>query len=433
MTQLHEAVLSNDVKRVRNLLAKGADINGKEPISDETPLGSLAAQDILGFFSTSSLTMSQTVRMAKILVQAGADVNSVNYKGDTPLHNAATFHNIPMIEFLISAGANVNSSNGNKWTPLLKITGQFHSGYGSERLDGIFEVIKILLENKADVNVTNNIGMTPLLYSVFHNYDFITKLLIDYGADVNLVLMDGSVPLHWACKMLNKKSIKLLLENGAKLNALDEKGYTPFMYALNDSTNTENNTRREREQIKTLKFLLKKNSDVNTVDSKGNNILTINSELDNECFKIILQHLAKMDVLNVSINPSILKTLASHKSYNNYFAKCKKELLEAKSTIIQEHFIVTYFDLLGNNKRKLMNYASNKELIEHFQKSNYQKKYIIFAPYMKENVEKAIKRSKLHNDAFKTLKECLPKDSTDLIVKKIINFFDKCDLQKLLE
>lgn len=433
MTQLHQAVSSNDVKGVLALLAGNFDVNARESRYNETTLGYLAALD------EKFLPTNQVLELSKILIQAGADVNAANCNGDGPLHHAVFFHKIPLIEYLIASGADINLCNSMNLTPLHKITDQVPQPFIThsimkDKMETQLQVAKILLLNKADVKVKTVYGKTPLNLAVHHNHYEIAKLLIDYGSDVDAIAFDdGTAPLHWACSLFNEKLIKLLLKKGANINVTDLGGRTPMMWSLAINRlyiNQINNL--ELKQLRVLKILLKNNADVNTVDAAGNNILTIEPELDNECFKIIMEHMAKMSVLNLSIKPSLLKTIAKQKSLNNYFARCKKELLEAKNTRIHD-YSVTYFDLYVNDKRRMMNYAGNKDLVERFEKSDYKKKYRIFAPYMQKNMAKAVMKRRLRDDAAMSLRECLPVNPTDLIIEKIISFLNELELQKLSE
>ena len=54
-----------------------------------------------------------------ILIQAGADVNIVDYKNSTPLILAAWYGHVKSVELLIQKGACVNSENSFGQTALL--------------------------------------------------------------------------------------------------------------------------------------------------------------------------------------------------------------------------------------------------------------------------------------------------------------------------
>ncbi len=87
---------------------------------------------------------------------------------------------------------------------------------------GGYEWLKFLLENGADVNqqvdecnkVMINAGESALHIA---NDKEIVNLLIDLGADVNLKDKKGFTPLYYACMKRNPGKVKILLENGADL------------------------------------------------------------------------------------------------------------------------------------------------------------------------------------------------------------------------
>lgn len=74
----------------------------------------------------------------------------------------------------LDAGANVDTRDEGGWTPLLQASKWGH-----------LEVCKLLIDAGADVNAINGDDWTPLLYAALHGYIEICKLLIDAGADVN--------------------------------------------------------------------------------------------------------------------------------------------------------------------------------------------------------------------------------------------------------
>lgn len=91
--------------------------------------------------------------IVKLLISAGADVNSVHGNSGTALMLAAS--NATITEILLSAGANVDMKDPNGCTAL-------HRAASGSSL----EVVELLLRNGADINAKNNSGMTPLSFAL---------------------------------------------------------------------------------------------------------------------------------------------------------------------------------------------------------------------------------------------------------------------------
>jgi len=78
------------------------------------------------------------------------------------------------------------------------------------------EIVKILIEHKADINCKNVLTQdTPLHISVALNRIDITKLLLANGADVNYKNVAGMASLYLANKQNYTTMVKLLLGHGA--------------------------------------------------------------------------------------------------------------------------------------------------------------------------------------------------------------------------
>lgn len=198
-TLLHHAVLLGAVIIAKNLLDMGADINSKDD-DGITPL-------IIACGGGKILT-------AKLLISKGADVN---YKtpiisdspkdGWTPLHLAARNGHIKIIDLLIANGANVNATKADGWTPL-HVSASFCQ----------IEIVKFLLAKGANVNAIANDGTTVLMacaYAAQHTYEKyaeIAKLLLGKGADVNARDRYGGTALMHADERGNKYLEKILLD-----------------------------------------------------------------------------------------------------------------------------------------------------------------------------------------------------------------------------
>ena len=81
---------------VHNLLAKGADPN-------------VAANNAMQVAPLHSAVAGQHMRIVRMLVEAGAQVNVAQQQGFTPLHGAAHSGNVEMVRYLLSHGAEVSA------------------------------------------------------------------------------------------------------------------------------------------------------------------------------------------------------------------------------------------------------------------------------------------------------------------------------------
>ena len=73
--------------------------------------------------------------------------------GWTPLYSAANKGYLEIVKLLIENGADINKSNNDGWTPLYSAADKGH-----------LEVVKLLIENGADINKSNNNGWFTLLF-----------------------------------------------------------------------------------------------------------------------------------------------------------------------------------------------------------------------------------------------------------------------------
>ena len=95
----------------------------------------------------------------------------------TPLVWAAFYNNTELLKWLISNGANVNHKDKNGYSAL-------HFA-GQERN---FESAKMLIENVADIELSDNHGNTPIWTSILNSKgDYsLVKLLVSKGANLDM-------------------------------------------------------------------------------------------------------------------------------------------------------------------------------------------------------------------------------------------------------
>lgn len=140
-----------------------------------------------------------TVDEVKAIMKQNPDaINSVNEEGYSPLILACYRGNIDVAKFLIKE---VNDINGNSsmGTPLMAAV-----------VKGNKQIVQVLLENKADPNLTDANGTTALMYAVQFNNSAIVKVLIDFKADKSKIDVKGKTAFEYAAFSNNEEIINLL-------------------------------------------------------------------------------------------------------------------------------------------------------------------------------------------------------------------------------
>ena len=118
---LHAAIYMRDLEAVRQHIKYGTDVNVLEPSRKSTPLITAAA---LG-----------EPDAAKILIEAGADINRKNLDGSTPLHIAAFFCEVDLVKYLLENGADRGLTNNDGKTALQIVEPTF------EKVEAIYDAV----------------------------------------------------------------------------------------------------------------------------------------------------------------------------------------------------------------------------------------------------------------------------------------------------
>ena len=120
-TALLLAASTGDVQLMRLLLELGAD--PLLPNADHcTPLMAAAGAGALGDGEDSAGTEADALEAVKLLLELGADINSVDDNGETAMHGAAFKSWTKIVQLLADNGADVhvwNRKNKYGWTPLM--------------------------------------------------------------------------------------------------------------------------------------------------------------------------------------------------------------------------------------------------------------------------------------------------------------------------
>ena len=76
------------------------------------------------------------------------------------------------------------------------------------------------------------------LWAAYSGHKEVVQLLLDKGAEINMATQTGRTPLHWAvCAAFrgHKDVVQLLLDRGAQPNMADQTGATPLSYAFKNN------------------------------------------------------------------------------------------------------------------------------------------------------------------------------------------------------
>ena len=214
--------------------------------------------------------------IANWILKAGKNIPPVT---DITIHFAAYKGYLVFVKKLLDDGVNVDSEdflNLNE-TPLMKAAKQGH-----------LEVVKLLIENKADFERKNEGKVNALFMACKSGHLEIVQRLIEIGSNIHCeCTFDKITPLTAASEFGHSKVAELLLQNGADVNCLEFHKVTPLYRAS------------ENGHVETAKLLIKHGADINFQGRKDRHTaLHIATQKGHyEVVKLLLKHGAKVDCL----------------------------------------------------------------------------------------------------------------------------------------
>ncbi len=221
------------------------------------------------------------IECAKVLLDAGANVNQTTNYGWTPLLTATQNRNYKLAALLLERGANPNLKNNGGWSPLYLATDNRNieiGDYPTPKADmDQLEYIKLLIAKGADVNVrvcgTRSVapactgdstetrtnftmqwlqedGATPFLRAAQSSDVDLMKVLLAAGADPKIrtahdvtalsvasgIAWVEGVTFEWS-RAKNVETVEMLLDLGVNVNQADEEGRTALHGAAHKGRN----------------------------------------------------------------------------------------------------------------------------------------------------------------------------------------------------
>ena len=196
-----------------------------------------------------------SLKVCRLLVDKGADVNARGGKFDTALQAAADGGHAWVTHFLLQHGADPNAQGGLAATSLeaasLKghiqivrellergATVNTHSTSGRTALHcaamhGHRDIVQLLLDTKAEIDSRDNgHGRTALSWAAWNGHSEVVDLLLLKLADIDAVDHQNSTALHLALERHHESTVQILLDKGAKFDVVNASNKTQIQIAL---------------------------------------------------------------------------------------------------------------------------------------------------------------------------------------------------------
>lgn len=237
-----------------------------------------------------------SLEIVQYLIKNGADINDITKRGKDCLVYAVDYLNYDVIDFLLNYGVLKKSKNIHAHKFALMIAAA----------KGNVNIIKLFIEHKVNLNVSDEQGKTPLMISLNTRDLEVVKLFLENGVNVNAKDNEGKTALMICCAIGIQEIIKCLIEYNANVDSIDNKSGNMLLYAIEGGCleyvktfhkkyNQDINSRYEDDNTNTLmiacnggyfeivRYLVENGVDVNAVNKEGDTALNIayfNSHVD---------------------------------------------------------------------------------------------------------------------------------------------------------
>eukprot|EP00977_Amphora_coffeiformis_P000226 scaffold75_cov165-Amphora_coffeaeformis.AAC.2 len=192
--------------------------------------------------------------MVRLLLELGADKNTLNSYGESPLAIAMWNRSVEVVrELVVVDGAEVKveglthvalidlMEHKELLRILLQASEKFRHKYECALFleaarNGILETVEWCLGFGVDPNALYESDKTALHFAAYNDHVYMAQALICAGAHLDVKDSRGRTPLVTACERRNKNVLEILLENGADTEAHPNfPNRTPLEQAIEDN------------------------------------------------------------------------------------------------------------------------------------------------------------------------------------------------------
>jgi len=302
------AASTGSIESMRYLLSHGVDIKA------------------VGYEALGHAAYNDKTEATAFLLKEGANPNRQKQPTDTrfteidpPLNQAARVGAVGSAKLLLEAGADPNS---------IVVTDPGYGGAGNTPLCDACEtdsdeIVRLLLDHGAGIEIATSGGFTPLLYAAYSHAPRCLALLLDRGANIKA----WNPNPNWKCGVLDfaiifngedsnrpdmgkptmenlnqcMATVQVLLDHGMDVNSTSSEGFSLLSAAIGNG------------QTAWTEMLLQRGAKVNTVDSYGGTpliraVMSMSQVKDQRFYAVLNELLARGADPNLGIdNPSVEK------------------------------------------------------------------------------------------------------------------------------
>ena len=231
--------------------------------------------------------------VCQVLIDAGADIETKDEVGFSPLHWACRSGELTVVKMLVRNGARVRVIENAGRTCFM-----FAAAFGHT------EIVRYLVDaDHTALNLRNRMPdmrdqkgdakWSALFYAIDQNHADVVKVLIDAGADIELKGARRCSPLHFACCSGKLEVVKMLVRAGADVSVTDNKGHTCLTIAADNG---------HTETVRSLLCLPE--ADVNQSDING--LTSLNhavTQKHSDVVQVLIDAGADVEANNIGLTP----------------------------------------------------------------------------------------------------------------------------------
>ena len=224
------AARRNFVDTIQLLVNRGANVNAGKQFTaltiaaenNQTDAGQLLvvlgadvnSQVLFGNSSLTFYTINDNALMARYLLEHRADVEYRGPNGMTALMEASKLGLVGPARVLLNFGANVNSTDHDGVTPLM------WAAISRRRDQQLLDTASLLIRRRAHIDKMTINGTTALMMAAIAGNPQMTRLLLDYEADPMLESIAGDTALSLARRYGHEDVARLLYNYSLSFLAL---------------------------------------------------------------------------------------------------------------------------------------------------------------------------------------------------------------------